>query len=253
MSLETADVKIIEDLDDDQGEPSAPNSDDLKQEESAEPQEATLEEQVGNLNMALKEARGLRKAEGDALRRQLGELKNQLGSLQSDKEDSDVESLFEEFSDDDTVTVAGVKRVIAAQKQRSKKMEEDLQSQVGAMLINVSEDLFRTTHGDYDEVVAPFRDLVATDKELVAEITKEGAAKVPERLYRYAKKQIASDEDIQIQKKVADRVTSSQKGPKTSGVHSRGGATRDPSKLTMDDLRKLTPAERDKRWLDGIK
>lgn len=250
------DVKIVTDLDTEETvtekqEPSV----EIKEEpvvESKEAQESVVpKEHYENLKKALQEARGKSKAEIESLRRRLQSTESKLEEIKDKKAELD---LFEGASDEDAVTVAGAKKMVGETRKLLEEREKKYNEMMGAMIVGVSELLFKREHPDYDEVTQPYRDLLESDPDFMRKMLADGVDKAPSKLYNYAMKEMEKEEVKEPKKAKAGKEPTPIDKPKTMDQRSRSESVNvDKTKLTIEEKRKLTPEELDKSWQDLVK
>jgi len=268
MSLKTADVKFVSDDVDPNNPPDTASQEEEEELEASEGATGTddaearmmkLQEQVDNLNKALREARGMSRSKNAELRNQIEALTRQLEEAKSER--TSVIDALKDLDDDDVVTVAGVKRIVEAQKQMLETKAKQLENYTASMIVNFAEDTMRALHEDYDDVVEPYMDAALRDPALNKLITSQGPANVPKLLYDYAKKQaqITATQTQQgnevTQTGAKPAVKKPVQGPKTMSTKSKAGPlqSKDLAGLSLDEKRKLSRDELDKTWLDLLK
>jgi len=216
--------------------------------------EVVPKEHYENLKKALQEARIKSKTEIESLRRRLEEYEKTLSEFQSSVKKDEFEELFKDYSDEDVITVAGVKKILEVQNKKLQEKEKQYEQMVAAVATNIAESMFREAHPDYDEIVSPFLDLLK-DKKFLDMITSEGMAKAPKKFYEYCKKKMQEDtkEDFEAEKVGATELPSQIKGPATMSKKSKTESSKtDFSKLSLEEKRRMRLKEEDldRLWLD---
>lgn len=213
-----------------------------------EEEEVVPKEHYDNLLKALKETRGMSKAEIESLRQRVGMYEDKLTALESAKSTKDIKNIFKDVADDDYVSVAGVKKVIEELLAAMTTMQNRNEQERAVEAINAAEDRFRDSHKDFDEVVAPYRDLLR-DKDFVKELLRDGPSKAPQRFYDYAKGKQSPDEiETRVRKELTEKLTQVKK-PGTMDQKSRAGHSKKKlSEYTLEDKRKMSKKELDAYW-----
>lgn len=241
------DVKLPE------GEVPESSTEEEKTEDHGEPQETGEEEVVpkehyDNLLKALKEARGASKAETESLRQRVETYETKLAALESTKTSEEISAIFKDSEDEDGVSVAGMKNVIKQLLTKMADLQTRNEQERATDAINAAEDRFRDSHKDFDEIVAPYRDLLK-DSNFCNELLRDGPRKAPQRFYDYAKGKQSPDEiETRIRKEVTEKLKPIKK-PGTMNVKSRAGTSgKKLSDYTMEQKRKMSKEDLDKLW-----
>lgn len=253
-----ADVKFTYDEDEDRLEEdeSSDSSDEDGHEDKKE--EVVPREHYENLKKALQETRGKSKAEIESLRQRVEAYENALTELQSSVRKDEVEDILEGLEDDDLVTVAGVKKVMETQNKKLKDREAVLEQTVAAIAAGFAELVFKQTHSDFDDVTAPFKDLLK-NKKFVADLLSEGIQEAPKKFYEYCKKASEPEEEGQKSSLPSDLGENIKpiKKPGTMDAKSKAESSKtDTSRLTIVEKRRLLKKKKDvdldKLWLDLV-
>jgi hypothetical protein len=258
--VKEADVKFTSDLDTGEEEVSEPSDDETEEEEETKEVESSEEEgkekekvvpreHYENLLKALQETRGKSRADMESMKRRLLQAEKKLDDVQKAKE-KEID-IFEGAEDEDVMTIAGAKKQHEAIMKKLAEREAGYNEMMGAMLVGMSEFIFKKDHPDYDEITAPYKDLVENDPDFVKKILADGIESAPLKLYEYAKKQSGETETDKTKKKTGQVPIDK---PKTMDKKSKSESSRvDPDKLTLAEKRKLKPEELDESWMKLVK
>ena len=226
-------------------DPSAEDSGNEDGEQDTD-QELVPREHYENMKKALQETRGKSRAEIEALRRRVEAYEAAIESLKKNEE-VDVD-IFKDLKDDDIVTVAGAKKIMEIQAQNLRDKEDSLNARFAEFTVSLAERDFKREHTDFDEVTAPFKDLLK-DHKFLQTMLSDGLLEVPRKFYEYCKNELVVEDNTKnppsadnksSQNDVKPQNAKPIQKPKTMDRKSRSGDSKiDLSKLNIEQKRRL--------------
>ena len=219
---------------------------------------ADLQEEKDNLHKALTKSRGESKVAIAELKRRLTETEKQLTEMSQSQADSEISTLLDQYQPDDAITVEGARKLLAIQAKKQQADVGRMSAQTMGTIAELSQVVFKQSHKDYDETVAPFLDRFQ-DPGFAKLMYSEGPLSVPEKLYTYAKAQASpGDLEAKIVKKVTDGLKQLQK-PKTMTRQSQPqGNKTNLQNMTLEQKRKAIKAGKlsqdalNESWIDAL-
>ena len=192
-----------------------------------------LETELNNLKTALKQERGKTKKKSQDDSYKIALLERKIQDVEQVKQE---EEILAEHEDDDVITVADLKRLLKSQEQKQKM-------QTIADSIELSMDMARIKHDNFDEATAELQTKIMNDRGLAAEImgpNGEYARQVGDRLYKKAKELGLTGEDeskqTEMQKKATKQVMKEIKKPSTTSSKTMTTVRSGSKKLAEMDL-----------------